>query len=314
MDRISNFLRSKPGTMILFVLAVLALFAMQPPYPTKAQVFDPGIGRRVPVAGAIAADDTDIVMKIRYIGSGSTPDTNNSGVVAVAANGSLTFTQGVQGSETATTEFECPVSGALGGIIDVTNAACNTVGEVLNVINASTSWRAVPIDALLGDDMNTRVLTQAATRATTADGLSILWDTSTAFDMTVLMNEPSYRTIRPYLNGRNLNLRPFENQTTSVHIANATSTYGSGTSNIRFYSTNLRFSSNTARAASETATLLYSEAGGATTVNKIFSSMSTVGIYSQPGERLLARLDNSAAGASEVLYAYGFKYRIPTPN
>ncbi len=306
-------MRSKIKVLALALIAALGLVTL-PDFslPVQAQVFDPYIGRRVPVAGAIAADDTDIAIRIRYIGSGTTPDTNNSGTVAVAANGDLTFLQGVQGSEAASTEFECPVSGALGGIIDVSDAACNTVGEVINVINASTSWRAVPIDALLTDVVDNVILTRAATRATNLDGLAINWDTSTAFKMSVLLNEPSYRTIRPYLNGRTLIRNPFENQTTAVHIANATSTYGSGTSNIRFYTSALRFNQAAPRTASETVATLYSEAGGATTVNKVVSSMSTVGVYSNTGERLLARLDNSAAAASAVLYAYGFKYRVPT--
>src|SRR5687767_6845145 len=96
------------------------------PYPISAQVPLPSTVEAV--AGILSADDTDTAMLIKFVGpsTGSTT-TMNSGKVEVAVTTSdITFTSGAAGSEAADTSLECPVSGALGGIIDVSNAACNT--------------------------------------------------------------------------------------------------------------------------------------------------------------------------------------------
>ncbi len=259
----------------------------------------------------VGTDDQDTAMLIRYIGT--TGSTSNSGTVEVTVTSSdMTFLQGAQGSEAASTEFECPVSGALGGIIDVSNAACNTLGEIADVINASTSWRAVILDGLRTDVADGRLLTMAATRATTTAGLAIKWDTSTAFDYTSALVPPEFRRMDAYIRGntRDINFDLYENSQTIWLWGYALNTFGSGTSNLNVYSVDVR-NSGSGNAHSETVSLVWSEVGGATTVAKTYDDQVIFGgVRSRPNEKMVIRLDNSAAMATVTYRQYGtFRYQ-----
>ena len=292
--------------MAITLATIVSLGTFIAPRPAHAQSFEQILAalNSQPVSAVSTGDDTDVAMLIRYVGTGA----NNSGTVEVTVTSSdLTFLQGVQGSEAASTELECPVSGALGGIIDASNAACNTLGEIVDIINDSTSWRAVILDGTRADVWDARGVTMAATRATTLDGLAIKWDTSTAFDYQMALVPPEYRKMSAYLRGGNLDLQPdiYDNSQTTFMLGNATSTYASGTSNLVIYSIDVG-KLDSGNSYTETATTLYSEPGGATATNKIFDDQAGFsGIRSRPNEKMLIRLDNSAAMSSVTFRAYG---------
>lgn len=130
------------------------------------------------VSQYVNAVDTDTPLLIKYIGS------SKFAKVAVAGTGTstITFTQDNTDGTTADTTLECPVSGALGGVIDQTNAACNTLGEIADIINGSTDWRAVILDGYRTDDLNGTngdFIAQAATlNVMNPAGLAVLRDTS----------------------------------------------------------------------------------------------------------------------------------------
>src|SRR5512143_2064090 len=104
---------------VLAVVAATVAFAVAPAFLAGqgANIF----GLQVqplsaePLSAVTVAADADPLLYIKYVGTG------DSAQVTVAAT-ALTFT--LNGA--AYTGFECPVSGALGGIIDTSNAACNT--------------------------------------------------------------------------------------------------------------------------------------------------------------------------------------------
>lgn len=131
------------------------------------------------IGGYRNAVDTDVALLIRYIGSAS-----DFAQVAVggAAVDTLTFTQDDTDGTTASTELECPVSGALGGVIDLTDAACDTLGEIVDIINASTGWRVIILDGLRSDVFDGTsggFLADAADQdCQSIEGDSILVDTS----------------------------------------------------------------------------------------------------------------------------------------
>lgn len=278
-------------------LALTLLAALVPTHTIEAQTVP--LPRSVePVFGFVSADDTDVVFNMRYIPATATA---NSGTVAVAANGDLTFLQGAQGAEAASTEFECPVSGALGGIIDVSDAACNTVGEVCDIINASTSWRCINIDSMRSDVVDNTILTAAATRATSTDGYNIFWDTSTAFKATTALTP--FRKMSDYITGtRTLRANVYDNTRTGAFLGSALSTYASGTSNIRFYSVKVNQTSPTKY--SEVATQVYFTPGGASTVAQTYD-FRDIGLWGRSGEKLIARIDNSAAASVITFRTYG---------
>jgi hypothetical protein len=299
--------------------AALGLAVLAPSYTPRAQaqgVIDASrFMPATPVSNALGGDDSDIAFYIKYTG------TSGNATVAVAANGDITL----QDAGAADTTLECPISGALGGIIDVSDAACDTLGEVVDVVNSSTTgvWRAVIVDGVRSDSSNDSFLTFGATQATLAAGLAIKWDTDTVgFKSTIALVPSAYRnSIQPWLATRaattapQLVRNPFAGTMTRFLIANATSTYASGTSVYEIHSVRVN---NVATAGSGTAipvqgsevdTILYSTAAGATTVNKVFD-FSTFGVIGNPDEKMVVRLKNSAAMASTVHYAYGqqFKY------
>jgi hypothetical protein len=293
---------------VAFALAALAISPVQ----SQSVIIPPSVQG---VAGMITADDTDIALLCKYVGY-SPATTANSGTITVAVTSSdITFEAGPQGSESATAVgIECPVSGALDGIFDVSNAACDTLGEIVDLINVPASpFRCVILDGFRSDSPNARLLTMSETRATTNAGLGIAWDTSTAFDMTVAVVPTEYRSMQAYVTpgSRNVNHDVFGNSRTVVLKANATSTFATGTSFLTITSVNVN---NAASGRStESVTTLFNEVGGATTANKIFDLGAPVGIIGRVGEKVVARLDNSAAMSAAVLKTNGYMQRVGPP-
>lgn len=272
------------------------------------------LSKSEPVSATLTTDNADVALLIRYVGpSTGTTSTSNSGKLAVSAS-ALTFTSGAFGSEVADTSMECPVSGPLGGIIDITNAACNTIGKVLDILNApSSNWRAIALDSMRSDTLATTVFTTyAATTANAQAGLAVNWATAVKFQATQAMVPLAWRTLAPYLlqagtgSGLPRKLQPniFDRQRGILLKANETSTFGSGTSSFEVWSVIVGPLTASNGAGSETTQLLYSEAGGATTVNKVFD-FTPYGVFTQKNGKMLIRINNSAAGSAVRLIGYG---------
>ena len=244
--------------------------------------------------GVQFSDDTGIAMLVRYVGS------NSSATVAVdAGTGDLTFQVG--GS--AYTGFECPVAGALGGIIDVSNAACDTMAEVVDTINGSctgcsSDFRAVLIDSLRTDSSNDTIVTIGATQVTRTDGLQLNIDTSVALvESRALI--PNRTNIAGFLGGPATGYKllenPYMNQWPFLRWFEGYSTYGAGTSLMNVYSVK---PSNKVSGAETVSTLWGPEAMGATTVNKQFSYWQNALLPGRRNEKLIVRVTNSNAMAT----------------
>lgn len=154
---------------LALALAAFVAFAPVTAIPVAAHPPDGAVS----VAGfASAVQTTATAALVRYVGS-----TAGLPTVAVdATTGDLTF----QLAAAAVDEFECPVSGALGGIIDVSDAACDTFGEVVNVINASDSWRIVLVSSLASDLSTNAIFTLSATDASGPAGVRLFRDETVA--------------------------------------------------------------------------------------------------------------------------------------
>lgn len=255
---------------------------------------------QVPV-GLPIADDTGIAMLVRYVGSAT------SATVAVdAGTGDLTF----QVSAAAYTGFECPVSGALGGVIDVSDAACNTLGEVVDTINGnctgcSSDFRAVLIDSLRTDLSTDTLVTIGATQVTRTDGLQLNIDTSVALlDSRALV--PNRTDISGYLGGAAQGFRLLENpnmgQWPFLRWFEGYSTYGAGTSLFSAYSVK----PSNKKAGAETVTQIWGpEAMGATTANKQFTYWQNNLLPGRKDTKIVVRFVNSTAMASTGGFASG---------
>lgn len=294
-------------------IAALFLFLVTAAQPAHAQ---PSISTQLmrmldatTVAGSYQADDVSPAFRVRYIG------TSESGSVAVdAGTGDLTFTDGTEGGEVATDTFECPVSGALGGVIDVSNAACNTVEEVMDIVNASADWRIVPVGALLNDTMVDTLLTISATAATSSRGLELMWDTSVALHHTVLLTDVDGYEISSLLAGATAERglfkpNPYAGYRTVAEYAVGESNYGANASTFTITASTLALAAN----SSETRRTLFTQAAGADDTSKVWGNGTNAfppqGIRGNPGERLLLRITDTVTMDTAKLQAYGYTYK-----
>ena len=264
-----------------------------------------------PVTQYVSADDLSVAMLVRYYPGVST---NTSATFADVQGTSLTF----QVAAAAYTGFECPVSGALGGIIDETNAACNTMGEIVDVINgtaesfASGFFRAVLVDALRSDSADD-LLADGGTQVTRSDGLPVFFDTSANFAVgegRALLPAGCRTNIRCFATPQGkLIENPYGGQQTTATWVEGYSTYGAGTSNLNIYSVK---ASNKA-AGAETVTTMWNEAMGATTANKQFTQFQYVPILGRFHEKVVVRITNSSAQATVRLLAAGYQKPVSSP-
>lgn len=273
------------------LLAGLVLAGVLSPPDAHAQT-------RLPVNGTITADDVDIAILIRYVGAQA------SGTVAVTA-GDLLLKHGVLSSEIAdTTITGC---GGTAGTLDVDNAACDTMGETLDRINASANWRAVRLDAVRSDVLaGARLNALAATQANTVAGLGLVWDTNVAFMVTRALLPLGFRTIEPYLGGpggTTITPNPWAGRQTYIQYFNGTSTYGSGTSTIQFIEDPISYAPAGEVAPSS---VVFSVAGGGTATNKIITDFAYVPFTCNPSVRCLVRINNSAAASVVTIVAGGY--------
>lgn len=232
------------------------------------------------------SDDNDIAMLIRYTGS------EESGLVEVAADGNLVFTIGDLSAEAADTNVSTD------GTIDVSGGSEDTLGEIVDIINATDDWEAVLVDAVRSDSANDTLLDAGPSQAKTPEGLAINWDTDVVYSLQRLIAPDALRTdIRSYLvNGTVNQTFPFVGTRGAVRYLSGLSTYGSGNSVFQLISTD----------DNGTDSVVFSKAAGATTVDADGIALTTEGEYvGNRSERLVARLDNSAAMATATLRGNG---------
>ncbi len=284
-----------------YLTAALAVALILPIAPApKAEAFNPTdfLDQPQGVGNVLGAVSTDVALLIKYVGSNPA-----GGVVTVAAaTGDITLQSGTVASPTADATTECPVSGALGGVIDVSDAACNTFGEVVDAINASPNWRAVLVDALRSDSSNSTngiLITRAATSAAVPKGIPLFKDTTEALNVTVALVPNELRTdIRPWLNGNQLSPNPFIDSQTYFTYLNETFT-GTGADTISIQSVLVDNRPTGPAAAStaasivgsstETVTPLLSRPGGGTTVNTTLD-LSEGPLIGRRREKMLVRV------------------------
>ena len=259
--------------------------------------FSPASSR--PVAWGVA-DDGDVALRIQYIGSEDAAD------VEVNAAGLILLKHGAVGATAADTLV------SVDGTIDCTVATEDTIGEVLNIINASVNWRAIHVDALLADSLNNSLLDQGPSDAKWTGGLALMWDTdSVNFNLSRLVAPNQIRDyIEVYYDSKgniDYNL-PFLGTRGGVTYMAGVSTYGAGTSTFQLITES---PSNAAGVALNTE-VIYSDLTGATTVDAAAAGLDgSVGfeMVGNLNERLVARINNSAAMASAQFRGNGLMFR-----
>jgi hypothetical protein len=257
-----------------------------------------------PASGALSAVSTDVGLYVRYVGTTAGKPT----VEVDAATGDITFK--IAGS--VDTTVGCPTVGT--GIIDVSDAACDTFSEVINkVIGQSSNWQLVPGAVLGSDSTNNTLGTQAATDTNIrTSGVALLKDTAVTFQVGVQLIPPGYTqsTFGSFWfqgQSNRVNSDPFANVLTALGSFRAVSTYGSGTSTLKVYAVKSTFSGVPGSMSyTEVVRTLWSETGGNTTVENQtdFVNFPLLAL----GERIIFRVENSAALTAPDIVAGGAIY------
>lgn len=309
----------KPLKMVfkgLMVLGISAMLVGQSPPATAQGANINGIQvapyRAKYISQTNTAADTDIAGYVKFFGPGGVTSTTTLDVSA-AGTGDLTFV--VNGA--AYTGFECPVSGALGGVIDVSDAACNTLGEVADIINSTAAtfstgyFRMVLGNALRSDSSNATILADAtSTAVATPNGQTLLWDSSVNDDISVGLWDSTIG-IQNWipLGGKKLPSNPFSD-TDSVLLYYSENITNAGTiTNNEVYCVTEKYKDG--GAGSETVRVAYLETAGATTATgKIDEFLNAGGLHCQGGKLVVRVLASGADTSAETVILSGYKAPI----
>lgn len=272
---------------IIFTLAVLA-FAV----PALAQA---------PVATNVTSDTAGTVAAIiKYIGTGTAAT-----VEVDAATGDIEFEiANVDDSTNIDTAAVC--AGGVANSLDVSDAQCDTFGEVADLINASTHWRMVLVSALRSDSTNNTLTTAAEASAMGATGYVLYLDSAVAdWAGNALVPAGCLTDYRCWANGSKLYENPSGGKRVYLRYLSGFSTYDTA-STFNVYSVKM----SQKAAGASTATNIYQIATGASTANATAVDLSDVGIWGRPNEKLIVRIESSTNTSTYTVRALGEEYPV----
>lgn len=257
---------------------------------------------QVPLSGHVSSDTAGSpAMLIKYIGTGSAAT-----VEIDAATGDIELEiADVADNTNVDTGSVC--AGGVANSLDVSDAECNTFGEILDLINASTHWRAVLVGALRSDSTNNTLAVLAESQATKTAGLTLYFDSAVSLTTSIAMVTPNCQTdISCYMNPNgSLRENPYGGTQTDVRWVEGYSTFATtGTFNI--YSVKV----SQKAAGSENVMTLHSEVTGATGTNKQLTQFQYYGLLGRPHDKVIVRITDTGASSAFNLHAYGFQRSV----
>lgn len=279
--------------------ALLALAAFTA--PASAQISLGGLNIVGPATGASTALDDVPALYVKYVGS-----TAGKPTVEVDATGDITFK--IAGS--VDTTVGCPTIGT--GIIDVSDAACDTFGEVINkVIGQSSNWILVPGALLASESTNgTLLLTSATDTGIRTDGVPLYFDNSnTAVNadlVSVVVGPPGGADASFWTQGNKVNANPFADTYTFLSAFSEKKTSGGTIGQTIVYAVKSVFSGllgSTAR-YTETVRTAWTETGGATATENQ-TDFTNFPLVAAPGEHFILRVSSSTSITVQNVVAAG---------
>ena len=282
---------------LAIVLALAASFAsaQAPPSPFRGTLVRP-------VFSAVSVDDTDAMMIIKYVGDQSSAAT----VTITTATALIAFLRAGIADTTINTGATC---GAVVGTIDGTDGDCNTVGEIVDMINASGNWRAMPLDSLRSDATTANIMnTTASCNAKQPAGCPVPRDTNgaTLWHFTrALTSCRDASCLWPGL-GASTQQNPWKGTYTVLWNWYYRTSYGGGTSVVRIYSV----VPSSAGGGETVATLWAGTAGATNTFQTLGPTVWPYGLIGPPDAKLVLRVIDDQTMTVTEGYAYGgmFKY------
>jgi hypothetical protein len=299
---------------IFAVLAVALGLAVSASAQTQLGVVTP-IKVKPISANKNAADNTPALV-IKYYAPAGVATPTSATTVATAATDLRFVVNGV-----AYAGFEAPVSGALGGIIDLTDASANTLGEVVDIINSTpTSFSTGYFRAVIGAGLRADVVSTLAFVADAADsdvstpvGEVIYWDSSILDDDDLLFAQ--YGDARDLLGPRGVPATgPFGNSNIVIQYERAVVTNGGTVGDTTVYAISEVYgsgggcnSSTDCGQGSETVRVI--AVFPAASATEQTSSVAFPQGMLASGEKVFVRIDSSGADTSVwSLQLSGFAY------
>jgi hypothetical protein len=260
-----------------------------------------GFAQSTPVSGHVGSDTAgSVAMLIKYVGAAAASATTD---VAVAAGGDMTFRVAGVASTTVNSAAVC---GATAGTLDLSTpaATCDTLGEVVDVINATSDWRAVLVGALRTDSSDNTLTTFAVAAAMRADGIAVYFDSAVSLTTSIPLIPDNCKTdIRCFMSPQGkLQENPDGGTQTELRLLSGYATWATtGTFNV--YSVK---ASNKAGTSSQTISTLWSEALAVSATNQSV----TEDFLGKPHERVIVRITTTGASSAFVLHAYGVRTSV----
>ncbi len=249
------------------------------------------------------AVDTAPVIIVKYIGL-----TSQASTFAVT-DFDFIFTVAAAADTTINVQGTTPC-GASVGTLDVNDTDCDTIGEIVNEINASANWAAVLVGALASDDPDTGGAASCATLGSTdagiKGGVACFHDTTDALNTTVSFTPGNRSDIRDWLQGVTP-MNPFDGYTSTLQYAKF-NFVGNTASSYVYAVTDVWTGTPTAAVLTQTNRILYRFPTAATGVDKDLD-FSNAPLFTNPGERIMVRAVTAATMTSPFFHLFGFTTR-----
>lgn len=273
----------------------------------------------MPASNAITAVDTTPAMVVKYFPGANTTASTSATSVAVEASGDLTFV--VNG--VAYAGFELPVSGALGGVIDVSDASADTFGEVCDAINstpvtfATGYFRCALVGVLRSDSSNDTLVADAAdTEVTRPIGDLLYIDSSEANVDTVTLFDADLGW-QAVGTKKGISGNPNDNKVTFVQYFGETITNAGTIGAVSCYGITENYqtgggcnAAGDCGSGSEKVRTIYSEAAAASTVLNSSLAEFPNGFYAKD-EKVMCRIPGDGTDTSAIKAVLsGFTYPI----
>lgn len=262
--------------------------------PASAQTFFGGLQLVGPASGAQTALDGTVGLYVKYVGS-----TAGKPTVEVDSSSTRDITFKIAGS--VDTTVGCPTIGT--GIVDVSNAACDTFGEVINkVMGQSSNWVLVPGGLLASESTNATLAGLSATDTNIrTTGVPLYFDNNnvvTAADLaSVVIGPPSGANAAFWTNGASKTpINPFADTYTFLSGFSEKKTSGGTIGNTIVYAVKSVFSGILGSTATYTESVrtVWTETGGAT-ATQLKEDFSDFPLIAGPGEHLILRISSSTS-------------------
>ena len=196
-------------------------------------------------------------------------------------------------------------AGGTANSLDVSDAQCDTFGEIADLINASTHWRIALVSALRTDTTINTLQTLAESQATRTDGLTLYLDSAVAdWAGNALVPAGCLTNIRCYMTPNNQLLEnPFGGTRTEVRFFEGYSTYDTASS-FRVYSVKVSQKAS----GTENALTVFQTPTGASTANAIGIALTAAPVTGRLHDKVIARIESSAATSTFRVNASGTRY------